>query len=224
MVPFAPLRDKQPSLRGLLRRLLQPWRLTLRPTSWSLLLWALVLALPWLELRGEEASLDGVVVRGLVWLLPLALVWAAFTGNTMTVFAVATVGLVPALVAAPPLIAANASSLRGLAVAVALVLLLASAVDRADTFASLRRLWRLPVRWSERLTLGLLPLWLGAAWLEASTGRVAAVALVWVAVVHLPLGAGHARMEQHRGRWLLARGLWLALVVAAWWLRPEVAP
>jgi hypothetical protein len=187
-----------------------------------MLLWALVLALPWLELRGEVANLDRDVIRGLVWLPPLAVVWAATTGHTQTLLGVATVGLVPALVAAPALAEASSSALRGVAVAAVLLILVASTIDRADRFAPLRRLWRWPRTWADRLLLTLLPLWLVAAWAgDAPVGRLAGVAVVWVATAQLSIGAGADQAQRHRGRVLLARGLWFILVFAAWWLRPE---
>lgn len=222
MVPSASPPHKQSALAALAARWDAAWAVTLRPTGWAMLLWALVLALPWLELRAESPNLDRDVIRGLVWLPPLAVVWAASTGSAQTLFGVATIGLVPALVAAPVLATASSSVLRGLAVAAVLLILLASTIDRADRFAPLRRLWRWPTRWADRILLGLLPAWLVAAWAGTATvGRLGGVAVVWVAAAQLGIGAGGAMAERKRSRALLARGLWFILALAAWWLRPE---
>jgi len=224
MVPSAPPPHKLPTIAALAARWAEAWAVTLRPTGWAVLLWALVLALPWLELRGDVPALDREAIRGLVWLPPLAVAWAATTGNTQTLFGVATIGLVPALVAAPALASASSTPLRGLAVAAVLLILLASTIDRADRFAPLRRLSRWPKPWADRLLLGLAPFWLVAAWAGgASVGRLAGVAVAWVATAQLSIGAGGEIGQRQRGRALLARGLWFILVLAAWWLRPEAS-
>jgi hypothetical protein len=194
-----------------------------RPLGWATLLWSLALLLPWLELRSINPALDTAVVRTLVLLPPLASLWAALTANSTTLLGVALAGVVPALVAVPELADSTtggvSGAIRGAAIALVLLIFIASSLDLGKVWAPLHTLWRWPARWPGRALQVLGVAWLLLAWVDADghrSGRVAAAAVCWVAVVVIPIGAGHQRLLRHGWRWLFARGLWVGVVLLIW--------
>ena len=197
-----------------------------RPFLLGVLVWAIVVLLPMLELRGEVPALDRPNVRWLCLLPPVATTWAFLSGNVTTLLGVGLLGLLPALVAVPELVDPPAAAgLRGIAAAAAIALFVAACLDRAGRFAPIRRLWRWPRELGAQLLRGLGLVWLVLAWgteAQSRPARLAAVAVVWVAVVAVPVGAGHARFAKHGWRWLFARLLWALAVVLLWRYGREV--
>ncbi len=222
MVPARPAADKPPFAAG--AALVARLRLTARPAALALLLWLLTVALPWLELSGQQPALSRTAILVLVFAPPFALLWAATQGSPWLVFATACLGTVPALIAAPALATANAGLVRQAAIAIALGVLLAQAADSDGVASPLRRLWRWPAGLGDRLRLTTLAGWLAlACWPAPSVGRVSAAAVVWMVVQAVPVGANRHGLRRHRQRWLLARALWLLLVGLATWLHREGA-
>lgn len=191
-----------------------------RPYLLALGVWAIAVLLPMLELSGEVAALEHPRTRWLCLLPPLATTWAWLAGTPATLLGVGLLGVLPALVAVPELVDPPAAAgIRGAAAALAVALFVASCLDRSSSDAPLRQLWRWPASLGGRVLRLVGAAWLAMAWVfaeEARTGRVAAVALTWVAVVTLPVGAGHERFARHGWRWLFARLLWVLVVVLLW--------
>ncbi len=216
-----------------------------RQLTWGLALWLVLIAVPygWLY-PGDNLSRPICIVLAL--LPPLGMLFTAATAHTHLVLGIGLASQVPILVACPELIGPRTTgAVQGLAVAMILLGFASSTIDqttgpqwRASPGQRLRRLLRWPASLAGRLLVVLGFLWIAAAWyvpqtvpaeeVEAvRTGRVAAVALCWMAVRVVPMAPRPAvetpdMTPQAQRPWLtllLPRLAWmLALVVGlVWW-------
>ncbi len=216
-----------------------------RQLTWGMALWLVVVAIPYSYLYPGD-NLGRPICMVLALLPPLGMVFTAATAQTHLLLGIGLVSQVPILVACPELIGPRTTgAVQGLAVAVLLLGFASSTINqttgpqwRASPGQRLRHLFRWPDALAERLLILLGLCWLVAAWYvpeavpveqieSVRTGRVAAVALCWMAVRVVPMSPRRSDpttdIPAEDGRlWTrltLSRMAWaLALVVAlVWW-------
>jgi hypothetical protein len=145
-----------------------------RPMAWGLLLWAVVVAVPY-ALIFPEHGLSRPVVMVLAVLPPIGMFVAAMAGQPQLLLGVGLGAHLPMLVASPQLLASRtAGAVQGVTVAVLVLLFVATSFDMVRTVREqtvrvpvqgrLRRLLRWPEQRSGQAAVLLGALWLVIAW------------------------------------------------------------
>lgn len=211
-----------------------------RPLMWGFGLWVLVVALPFGMLYPGVA-----LARPVAWILallpPIGLLGAAVTADAYMLLGIGLAANVPVLVACPELLGSQAAGpVQGIALAVVGLLFVVAAFDHdaaqsGATHARLWRLWRPPASLAGRISAVLALVWLAMAWWPTDVAveraesvrvaRVAAVAVVWVAVRRLPLARVAVDDRPGVAATVLLKWLTFAVLIGIglWWLRAPQA-
>lgn len=158
-----------------------------RPVAWGLLLWLIVVAVPYLMIFPEH-GLGRPVVMLLATLAPMGMLAAASAGQPQLLLGVGLAAQLPVLVACPQLLATRtAGAVQGVTVAVLVLLFVATSFDVVRTIEErtvtvpkqgrLRRLLRWPDHRSGQLAVLLGAVWLVIAWWVTEDSATATTAI-----------------------------------------------
>lgn len=219
----------------------ESWLALRKPLAWGVLLWAVVVAAPYVVLFPEH-GLNRPMLMALASMPLVAMLVASASGQPQLLLGIGLAAQLPILVACPPLLGPRAAgAIQGVTIGVLILLFVAGCFDieaLADGsvrpvkgFSRLRRLLVWPTTNSGRLVVVLGCVWLAIAWWVGDENavkpdklratRTAAVALCWMATQSLAIGRwSPARQADTPVAMVLRRLVWCALVLGAWlWLR-----